>query len=173
MSEPFLGEIRVFGFNFNPRGWAQCDGQILPISEHSALFSILGTTYGGDGRVTFALPDLRSRTPLHVGDSDTLGSVNHRLGNRSGEETHTLTTPEMPGHDHSVAANAASATSDEPQNNFPARPGIDAYGSPSALRSFAPETVANTGGGTSHQNMQPWTAINFCIAIQGLFPSRS
>jgi microcystin-dependent protein len=173
MSEPFLGEIRLFGFNFPPRGWAKCDGQILPISQNQALFSILGTTYGGDGRTTLALPELRGRTPLHVGNSTTSGSVNHNLGNRSGEEAHSLTTDEMPGHDHSVAANTSAATSDEPQGNLPARSGFDAYRSPSSLGTFASETVANTGGGTSHENMQPWLAVNFCIALQGLFPSRN
>jgi microcystin-dependent protein len=173
MSEPFLAEVRVFGFNFPPRGWATCDGQILPISTNTALFSLLGTTYGGDGRTTFALPDLRGRAALHVGDSETPGSVSHGLGSRSGEEGHTLTTSEMPGHDHSVAANTAAATSDEPQGNFPARPGFDAYGSPSALGSLASETVGNTGSGSSHENMQPWLAMNFCIALQGLFPSRN
>ncbi len=173
MSEPFLAEVHIFGFNFPPRGWAQCDGQILPINQNQSLYSLLGTTYGGDGRTTFALPDLRGRTPLHVGDSTTPGSVNHPLGNGSGEEDHTVTMSEMPGHDHSVAAKAASATSDEPQGNLPARPGFDAYRSPSSLGAFAPETVANTGGGTSHENMQPWLAVNFCIALQGLFPSRN
>jgi microcystin-dependent protein len=173
MSEPFLAEIRVFGFNFAPRGWAFCDGQILPINQNQSLFSLLGTTYGGDGRTSFGLPDLRGRTPLHVGDSSTPGSVDHNLGNKSGEESHTLTPSEMPSHDHSVAANTASATSDEAQGNLPARPGIDVYRSPSALGSFAPETVSHAGGGTRHQNMQPWLAINFCIALQGLFPSRN
>jgi len=173
MSEPFLAEVRVFGFNFPPRGWALCDGQILPINQNQSLFSLLGTTYGGDGRTSFALPDLRGRTPLHVGDSSTPGAVSHNLGQRSGEEAHMLTSSEMPGHGHSVAANAASATSDEPQGNLPARSSFDAYRSSSTLGSFASETVANTGGGTSHDNMQPWLAVNFCIALQGLFPSRN
>ena len=173
MSEPFLAEVRIVGFNFAPRGWAFCDGQLLPINLNQALFSLLGTTYGGDGRTTFALPDLRGRTPLHKGNSTTAGSVNHLLGNKNGEEAHSLTTSEMPGHDHSVAANAASATSDEPQGNLPARPGFDAYRSPSSLGTLGTETVANSGGGTGHENMQPWLALKFCIALQGLFPSRN
>lgn len=173
MSEPFLAEIKIVGFNFAPRGWAFCDGQLLPINQNQSLFSLLGTIYGGDGRTTFALPDLRGRAPLHVGNSTTPGSVNHGQGQKSGEETHVVTTSEMPGHDHSVAANAASATSDEPQDNLPARPGFDAYGSASALGAFASETISHAGGGTSHDNMQPWLALNFCIALQGLFPSRN
>jgi microcystin-dependent protein len=174
MSEPFLGEIRLFGFNYAPRGWARCDGQILPIAANSALFSILGTTYGGDGRTTLALPELRGRTPLHVGNSTTPGSVNHNLGNRSGEEAHTLSISEMPGHDHPVAASADSATSDEPAGNLPARPGFDAYGGATALGAFGAETVKdNTGGDQAHDNMQPWLALNFCIALQGIFPSRN
>jgi len=173
MSEPFLAEIHIFGFNFPPRGWATCDGQVLPINQNQSLYSLLGTTYGGDGRTTFALPDLRGRTPLHVGNSTTPGSVNHSQGQKSGEETHILTPSEMPGHDHSVAANAASATSDEPQGNLPARAGFDAYGGATALGAFGTETVNDTGGGQGHDNMQPWLAVNFCIALQGIFPSRN
>jgi microcystin-dependent protein len=173
MSEPFLAEVRAFGFNFAPRGWAKCDGQILPINQNQALYSLLGTTYGGDGRTSFALPDLRGRTPLHEGTSGTLGAVSHTLGQKNGEEAHALSTSEMPIHDHSVAANAAPATSDEPQGNLPARPGFDAYRSPTALGAFASETISHSGAGQGHENMQPWLAVNFCIALQGLFPSRT
>jgi microcystin-dependent protein len=173
MSEPFLAEVRAFGFNFAPRGWAKCDGQILPINQNQSLFSLLGTNYGGDGRTNFALPDLRGRTPLHQGTSGTPGAVSHTLGQKSGEEAHALTTSEMPNHDHSLAANAAPATSDEPQGNLPARPGFDAYRSPSALGAFGSETISHSGAGQGHENMQPWMAINYCIALQGLFPSRN
>jgi microcystin-dependent protein len=173
MSEPFLAEVRIVGFNFPPRGWALCDGQILPINQNQSLFSLLGTTYVGDGRTNFALPDLRGRTPLHFGTSAAPGAVNHNQGQKNGEETHPLSASEMPDHDHSVAANAAPATSDEPQGNLPARPGFDAYGGPTALGAFGAETVGDTGGGQGHDNMQPWLALNFCIALQGLFPSRN
>jgi len=173
MSEPFLAEIKLVGFNFAPRGWAFCDGQLLPISQNQSLFSLLGTTYGGDGRTTFALPDLRGRTPLHVGASTAPGAVTHSQGQKGGEESHVLATSEMPGHDHSVAANTAPATSDEPQGNLPARPGFDAYGGSTALGAFEAETVTDTGGGQGHDNMQPWLAVNFCIALQGIFPSRN
>jgi microcystin-dependent protein len=177
MSEPFLAEVRIVGFNFAPRGWASCDGQILPISQNQSLFALLGTIYGGDGRTTFALPELRGRTPLHPGTSTAPGAVNHSQGQRSGEENHALTTSEMPDHDHSVAANTAPATSDEPQGNLPARAAFDAYGGATALGAFGADTgaatVRDTGGGQGHDNMQPWLAVNFCIALQGIFPSRN
>ena len=158
---------------FAPRNWALCDGQILPINQNQSLYSLLGTTYGGDGRTTFALPDLRGRTPLHFGTSTAPGAVNHSQGQKSGEENHSLTTSEMPGHDHSVAANTAPATSDEPQGNLPARAGFDAYGGATALGAFGAKTVRDNGAGQGHNNMQPWLAVNFCIALQGIFPSRN
>ena len=173
MSEPFLAEIKIVGFDFPPRGWATCDGQLLQINQNQSLFSLLGTVYGGDGRTTFALPDLRGRTPLHVGTSTAPGAVNHSQGQKSGEENHALTTTEMPGHDHPVAANAEPATFDEPQGNLPARPGFDAYASATALGPLGAETVRDSGGGQGHENMQPWLAVNFCIALTGTFPSRN
>ena len=173
MSEPFLAEIRIFGFNFAPRGWAFCDGQILPINQNQSLFSLLGTTYGGDGRTNFALPDLRGRTPLHFGTSATPGAVNHNQGQKSGEVSHALSASEMPDHDHTVAANSAPATFDQPQGNLPARAGFDAYGGATALGSFGAETVSDAGGGAGHENMQPYLTLNFSIALQGLFPSRN
>jgi microcystin-dependent protein len=170
MSEPFLAEVRMVGFNFAPRGWAFCDGQILPINQNQSLYSLLGTTYGGDGRTSFALPDLRGRTPIHVGEG-------HREGQKSGEETHTLTANEMPQHRHLVMANNNNASS----NNFTGHSFADsapgeAYGPrPSGAENVqvVSGTVTNVGGGQAHENMQPYLAVNFCIALQGLFPSRN
>jgi microcystin-dependent protein len=175
VSEPFLSEIRMFGFNFAPRGWALCDGQILPINQNQALFSLLGTIYGGDGRTSFALPDLRGRTPVHFGS----GFVQ---GQRSGEEAHTLQTNELPQHTHTASAtgdqgsdtNIEGATG-EPNNVLAsqARRGRPIYSGPAALTLMHPGTVANTGGNQAHNNMQPYRTISFAIAIQGVFPSRN
>lgn len=166
MSEPFLAEVRIVAFNFAPRGWALCDGQLLPISSNSALFSLLGTTYGGDGRTTFALPDLRGRAPMH----ETSG---HALGQRSGAETHTLTSAELPSHDHVMNGSGDNATTGSPAGNVPARATFPAYGAPSSLTALNAAALASTGPSTPHENMQPWLALYFVIALQGLFPSRS
>jgi len=172
MSEPFLAEIRIVGFNFAPRGWASCDGQILPINQNQALFSLLGTTYGGDGRTTFALPDLRSRVPIHVGQAD--GETFHPLGHRGGEETHTLSTPEMPQHRHNVQASSSEADINIPVNNVLAS-SARMYRNPAgtSLVPMHSNTFLNVGGGQAHENMQPYIVVNFCIALQGLFPSRN
>lgn len=174
MSEPFLAEIRIMGFNFAPRGWAFCDGQILPISQNQSLYSLLGTIYGGDGRTSFALPDMRSRTPIHVGND-------HMEGQRSGAETVTLTAAEIASHNHIVRASGSLANNNEIDDDGVAHvlarsttPYL-AYRPPeaastTALRSGA---IANTGGGQAHDNMQPFLTLTFCIALQGLFPSRS
>lgn len=171
MSEPFLAEVRLMGFNFAPRGWGFCDGQILPINQNQSLYSLLGTTYGGDGRTSFALPDLRGRTPIHVGRSD--GGQFHTEGQKSGEETHTLTANEMPQHRHLVQADSANGTTRSPAGHvlggFPA--GFADYsGTNVTLRAG---TLTNVGGSQAHENMQPYLAVNFCIALQGLFPSRN
>ena len=173
MSEPFLAEVRIVGFNFAPRGWAFCDGQVLPINQNQSLYSLLGTTYGGDGRTSFALPDLRGRTPMHVGASD--GGAFHELGQKSGEETHTLATDEMPAHDHTVKASANNATSTNPTNNVWARAPQVQYRAYEAATATAmnPSVLASVGGGQAHENMQPYLAMNFCIALRGLFPSRN
>jgi len=172
MSEPFLGEIRIVGFNFAPRGWAFCDGQILSISQNQALFSLLGTTYGGDGRTTFALPDLRGRTPVHSGTGAGLSS--RPLGSRGGEENHLLSTSEMPLHTHSVNASAADANTPEPANNLLAvSRQADLYSLLDNLQGMSANSVTNNGGGQAHNNMQPFLALYFCIALQGLFPSRN
>jgi microcystin-dependent protein len=167
MSEPFLAEIRIVGFNFAPRGWAFCDGQILPINQNQSLYSLLGTTYGGDGRTSFALPDLRSRTPIHRSDG-------HPLGQKSGAETVTLTAAQIAAHTH--AAKASSS----PGNNTQATGRVlaavaDAYRDPEAANSTAIRsgTVTNAGGGQAHDNMQPYLTLGFVIALQGLFPSRN
>lgn len=167
MSEPFLAEIRIVGFNFAPRGWAFCDGQILPINQNQALFSLLGTTYGGDGRTSFGLPELRGRTPLHPGDGITLGA-------KSGEETHTLSTAEIPQHSHAMQGSGDAATTNTPGNSQVfARATQSTYHTPGANVGAVAGTVSNTGGGQAHNNMQPSLAVNFCIALQGLFPSRN
>lgn len=171
MSEPFLAEVRMVGFNFAPRGWAFCDGQILPINQNQSLYSLLGTTYGGDGRTSFALPDLRGRVPIHKGRSN--GGEFHTLGQKSGEETHTLRVAEMPNHDHVLEATNDDGTTDQPGEKLIAKAvGASLFGDFGAPVAMAP-SVANTGGGQAHDNMQPYLAVNFCIALQGLFPSRN
>lgn len=171
MSEPFLAEVRIVGFNFAPRGWAFCDGQILPINQNQSLYSLLGTTYGGDGRTTFALPDLRGRTPIHVGRSN--GGGDHRLGQKSGEETHTLAANEMPQHTHVLQASSSDGTTILPSGNVLARRLAEVYRDPTNLGAMRAGTVVNVGGGQAHENMQPYLALNYCIALQGLFPSRN
>uniref|UniRef100_UPI003BA92A98 phage tail protein n=1 Tax=Stappia sp. TaxID=1870903 RepID=UPI003BA92A98 len=171
MAEPFLAEVRMMGFNFPPRGWAFCDGQILPISQNQSLYSLLGTTYGGDGRTTFALPDLRGRTPIHVGRSD--GGAHHSEGQKSGEETHTLSVNEMPQHMHAADAISGPGTTPIPQNAYLADL-PSGYTDPGAsLTSLRSNTVTHVGGSQAHQNMQPYLTVSFCIAIEGLFPSRN
>lgn len=166
MSEPFLAEIRIVGFNFAPRGWAFCDGQILPINQNQSLYSLLGTTYGGDGRTSFALPDLRGRVPIHVSDS-------HRQGQKSGEETHTLSAAEMPNHDHVMQASTSDAAQGSPTDSVLAKSSTPIYSKPNNLVNLNPAAIPNVGGGQAHENMMPSIAVNFCIALRGLFPSRN
>ena len=168
MSEPFLAEIRIVGFNFAPRGWAFCDGQILPINQNQSLYSLLGTTYGGDGRTSFALPDMRGRTPIHVGNG-------HREGQKSGEESHNLSVAEMPNHTHQFKVATADATlqrADNANNSVLAKANVDMYRSGGST-SLNSATISSTGLGNAHNNMQPSIAVNFCIALRGLFPSRN
>lgn len=165
MSEPFLAEIMIVGFNFPPRGWAYCDGQILPINQNQSLFSLLGTTYGGDGRTSFGLPDLRGRTPIHVGSG-------HNLGQKSGEETHPLSVGEIPQHTHVAQASSSSADSPIPSDTVLAAVN-NLYHAPQDLVALEAGTVANTGAGQGHENMQPFLTLGFCIALTGLFPSRN
>ncbi len=165
MSEPFLAEITIVGFNFPPRGWAYCDGQILPINQNQSLFSLLGTTYGGDGRTSFALPDLRGRSPIHVGSG-------HNLGQKSGEERHSLQTGEIPQHTHVAQASSSSADAPLPSDTVLAAAN-NMYHAPQDLVALEAGTVANAGSSQSHDNMQPYLALHFCIALQGVFPSRN
>jgi microcystin-dependent protein len=165
MAEPFLSEIRIMSFQFAPRGWALCNGQLLPINQNQALFSLLGTTFGGDGRVNFALPDLRGRTPIHVGSG-------HTLGERGGEQAHTLSIAELPTHTHVANATSSNATAPAPSNGVGyARAGTQIYGGPTNLVAMAPQAVGNVGGSQAHLNMQPFLTLSFCIALQGIFPS--
>lgn len=167
--EVFLGTIMLFGFNFTPRGWAICQGQLLSIAQNSALFSLLGTQYGGDGRTTFALPDLRGRVPLGFGQGP--GLSDYPIGQLGGTEQVTLTSGQMPPHSHGVNA-AASATSKAPMNNLPAvSTGGSAYG-PTAAGTMAAGMVQSAGNGQPHANMQPYLVANWCIALEGIFPSR-
>jgi microcystin-dependent protein len=168
MAEPFLSEIRLMSFIFAPRGWALCNGQLLPINQNQALFSLLGTTFGGDGQVNFGLPDLRSRTPIHVG-------VGHTLGERGGEQAHTLSIAELPEHVHVAQGTNSNATQPGPTPNNAtmgyARAGNQMYGGPQNLVSMNPALVSNVGGSQAHLNMQPFLTLSFCIALQGIFPS--
>jgi microcystin-dependent protein len=171
MSEPFLAEVRIVGFNFAPRGWAFCDGQILPINQNQSLYSLLGTTYGGDGRTSFALPDMRGRTPIHVGRSN--GGDDHQQGQKGGEETHTLSAAEMPNHDHVAKATSTVGNTPIAAGDLLADSPVQPYANPGNLVSIRSGTIANVGGGQAHETMQPYLAVNFCIALRGLFPSRN
>lgn len=171
MSEPFISEIRMFGFDFPPRGWAFCDGQILSIAQNTALFSLLGTTYGGNGQSTFALPDLRGRTPLHFGQGSGLQPRN--LGELGGTETQTLLPAQLPAHNHALTA-AAAANTGEPGAARPATGEVRAFReSVSATVPMAADAVAPSGGTQPHPNMQPSLVVNFSIALEGIFPSRN
>jgi microcystin-dependent protein len=163
MSTPFLGEIRIVSFGFAPKGWAGCSGQLMPINQNQALFSLLGTTYGGNGQTTFALPDFQGRAPVHFGAGFVLGS-------KAGEEAHTLLISEIPAHTHPVSASSASANAGSPASaSWSASAG--AY-DPGANTSMNPAAVSSTGGNQAHANMQPYLVLNFVIALQGIFPSQ-
>jgi microcystin-dependent protein len=176
MSQPFLSEIKIMSFNFAPKGWAQCNGQLLPINQNQALFSLLGTTYGGNGQTTFALPDLRGRAPYHMGQG-------HVLGERGGEENHTLTKSEMPAHNHSLNPNVAAGTLVFPaKTTAPVQANVwgtttqnpyagQGTGVPNGAMN--PLNISNTGGSQAHNNMQPYLTLTFCIALIGIFPSRN
>lgn len=167
--EVYIGTIQLFGFNFVPRGWAACGGQLLPISQYTALFSLLGTSYGGNGSTTFALPDLRGRVPIGQGQGP--GLRNYVVGEVGGQEQVALQTPELPPHTHAVSA-AGAATSKSPSDNLPAvSTGGAAYG-PTGVGTMAGGMVQLTGSGLPHNNLQPYLVANWCIAIEGIFPSR-
>jgi len=166
MAEPFLCEIKLISFNFPPKGWAFCNGQILPIAQNQALFSLLGTTYGGDGRVTFALPDLRGRVAMHIGTGYTLGQ-------RAGETAHTLTVNELPAHVHGAIATSNTTDTADPTNNVWANGASFAVYHNQANAVMDPASVNPTGGSQAHLNMSPYLGVNFVIALQGVFPSRN
>jgi microcystin-dependent protein len=165
MAEPFLSEIRIMSFSFAPKGWAMCDGQLLPINQNQALFSLLGTTFGGDGRVNFALPDQRGRTPIHVGSGFTLGE-------RGGEQAHTLSVAELPTHQH-VAMGASNNTDTNIPGGNILGSFANGYKADNNLTPLSPTTISNVGGSQAHLNMQPYLTLTFCIALQGIFPSPS
>jgi microcystin-dependent protein len=165
MAEPFLSEIRMMSFVFAPKGWALCNGQLLPINQNQALFALLGTTYGGDGRVNFALPDLRGRAPIHMGSG-------HTLGERGGEQAHTLSISEIPTHTHVFQASQSNADQPISTNNMFGTSN-NMYAAASALVSINAATIPNVGGSQAHLNMQPFLTLSFCIALQGIFPSQT
>lgn len=166
MAEPFLSEVRIMSFVFAPKGWALCNGQLLPINQNQALFSLLGTTFGGDGRVNFALPDLRARVPIHVGSG-------HTLGERGGEQAHTLSIAEIPTHTHTLNTTSIPATAGTPATNLLLSGSTpqQVYGPPTNLVAMDPAAIAPVGGSQAHLNMQPFLTLSFCIALQGIFPS--
>ncbi|MCB1032393.1 MAG: phage tail protein [Acidobacteria bacterium] len=172
MSEPFIAEIRIFAGNFAPRSWAFCNGQLLPISQNTALFSLIGTTYGGDGRTTTALPNLEGRAPMHPGRGP--GLTSRRLGERGGVETVTLTEAQMPNHTHTVMAANEIGELRGPAGNALARSSsATAYHTATSLVEMADQALPSAGGSQAHNNMQPFLTMNFIIALQGLYPSRS
>ena len=169
MSTPYLAEIRLTSFAFAPKGWALCNGQLLPINQNQALFAILGTTYGGDGRTNFALPNLQGRAPMHA-------SGTHPLGEAGGEEAHTLTAGEMPAHGHALRASGKVAASSSPNGGVLAavpRGGTPAYTAPASMVPLNPAAIGANGGGQPHENRPPFLTVHFIIALQGIFPSRN
>lgn len=176
MADPFVAEIRIFPFNFPPKGWAFCDGQLLPISQNTALFSLLGTTYGGNGKSNFALPDLQGRAPMQPGQGPGLSL--HDLGETGGSETVTLLESEMPAHAHGMNASSAAADEEGQKPATGAVPGAQQgsnalYAAPTPAVQMAPESLAPAGGDAAHNNMMPYLTFNFCIALQGVFPPRT
>src|SRR5437764_13271300 len=165
MSEPFMSEIRIFSFGYAPKSWAMCNGQLLPINQNQALFSLLGTTYGGNGRTTFALPDLRGSIPIHMGQG-------HTLGEKSGEAVHTLIQSEMPQHLHFFNGLSDNGDTPIPAGNLLAAAN-NLYGQPQSLTTLLPASVTNVGGSQPHENRQPFLTLTFCIALQGIFPSQN
>ena len=172
MADPFVAEIRIFPFNFAPKGWAWCDGQLLPLSQNTALFSLLGTTYGGNGKSNFALPDLQGRAPMHPGQGPGLSL--HDLGETGGSETVTLLESEIPSHSHAMSVSQADATEGTaPGQRFATGIGIGMYAVPGAVVPLSPNALAPAGGDQPHNNLQPYLTFYFCIALQGVFPPRT
>jgi len=175
MADPFVAEIRIFPFNFAPKGWAWCDGQLMPLSQNTALFSLLGTTYGGDGKSNFALPDLQGRAPMHPGQGPGLSL--HDLGETGGSETVTLLESEIPAHSHAMRAANEASTTNSPAGNLIGRPfgrGNNVFNAAvNNLVSMSDQTLAPAGGDQPHNNLQPYLTFYFCIALQGVFPPRT
>ena len=177
MSTPFMGQIEIFSFNYAPKGWTECNGQLLPINQNQALFSLLGTMYGGNGQTTFALPDLRSRIPVSMGPQNVIGT-------QAGQEAHTVTISEMPAHNHMVGVDSTAGAANSPKNtevlgvssgtsNTGQQLSINTYSKSNPGTSLDPRTIGNTGGSQAHANLQPYLTLNFCIALQGIFPSQN
>jgi microcystin-dependent protein len=168
MAEPFLSEIRIMSFGFPPKGWALCNGQLLPINQNQALFSLLGTTYGGDGQVNFGLPNLQGRAPIHFGAS-------HTLGEKGGEQAHTVSISETPTHLHSLSGSTTTATTVSPDTNTVLSVSTPQfiYGAAGNFVAMAANSLGNVGGSQAHLNMQPFLVLSFCIALQGIFPSQN
>jgi len=166
MAEPFLSEIRIMSFVFAPKGWALCNGQLLPINQNQALFSLLGTTFGGDGRVNFGLPDLRSRVPIHVGSG-------HTLGEKGGSEAVTITQQTMPAHSHVMVGTSDVGTQAPPASQLLGTSPAKIYDPFANATTLQPGTIGNAGGSQPHTNLQPFLVLNFCIALQGIFPSQT
>lgn len=166
MSDPFLGEIRMMAFNFAPRGWGFCSGQVLTIQQNQALFSLLGTTYGGNGQTTFALPNFQGRTPIHAGNGFTQGQT-------GGSESHTLISTQMPAHTHTLNASSSPSAAAVPTNNSFANGTAKLYAPQNSGATLQAATIGNVGGNQPHNNMQPYSVINFCIALSGIFPSQT
>ena len=173
MADPFVAEIRIFPFNFAPKGWAFCDGQILPLSQNTALFSLLGTTYGGDGKSNFALPNMQGNAPMHPGQGPGLSL--HDLGETGGSETVTLLQSEIPSHTHNLLVDAADPGEDRtPAGEALARStGGNLYAAPTGVVQLSPNATTPAGGDQPHNNMQPYLTLNFCIALQGVYPPRT
>jgi microcystin-dependent protein len=166
MSEPFLGELKVISWNFAPKGWAFCNGQLLPINQNQALFSILGTTYGGDGRQTFGLPNLQGRTPVHLGQGINLGQF-------GGEQNHTLLANEMPAHTHPANGTTTGNTLSSPSGSFWGSGGLSSYNTANPNSNMSAAAISSAGGGQAHNNLQPYLVLNIIIALQGIFPSQN
>jgi len=166
MAEPFLSEIRIFSFDFPPKGWAFCNGQFMPINQNQALFALLGTTYGGNGQTTFALPNLQGAVPIHTGNG-------HTLGEKAGSSAVTLTQQTMPQHLHFLNGTSVDGTTAEPTGNLYAKALSSAYANPVNLVGMSPAAVSSVGGSQPHTNMMPYLVLNFCIALQGIFPSQN
>jgi microcystin-dependent protein len=171
MADPFVAEIRIFPFNFAPKGWAFCDGQLLPISQNTALFSLLGTTYGGDGKSTFGLPNMQGNAPMHPGQGPGLSL--HDLGEVGGSDTVTLLQSEMPYHPHTLTASLSDGLFTQPPNQlFAQGVGVNIWGATGPNTTLAWAAVTQAGGDQPHNNMQPYLTLNYCIALQGVFPPR-